>query len=86
MDKRVMQVRTTSKKERTANGIGPGVSVASLRRVFTKCRNPELSYCRLGSTKRTGDRYTHFAIEDGRIAWVAVGRWHDYYDCWIGCD
>ncbi|HEX4345063.1 MAG TPA: hypothetical protein VHZ31_05830 [Solirubrobacteraceae bacterium] len=71
---RVQIVSTDARKDRTAGGVGPGSTLAALRRHVSgeRCGEKVGVYsCKIGSSRR-GRRSTVFLIEHGRVATVSV--------------
>jgi hypothetical protein len=69
-------VQTSSHLQRTASGVGPGVTEAKLKAKLTgeKCRTESgtFRHCWLGSFL-PGKRVTDFRIKNGRVTSVTVG-------------
>ena len=87
---KVVHVGTTSKRQRTADGIGPGTSTKAVRARYPKCRRKEFFFCFLpsGGTKTPpeGHRYTFLQFNDTGVAYVVVGVVDSKHDgCALGC-
>lgn len=85
LENAVVQITTTSSRLRTRNGVGAGSTRAALDRAYPQCKDPGKSYCILGSTKKTGDRYTYFPIANRKVTRAVVGRWDRRLGCALGC-
>jgi hypothetical protein len=89
IDGKVAQVATTGTTERTSRGIGVGDKRSALDKAYPACKDVTRAYCILGSTRRTGDRYTFVHLTGSRagarIDRIAVGRWDTRFECALGC-
>lgn len=85
LDNAVLQMSTTSSRMRTSKSIGAGSTRAALDRAYPACKDPDKSYCILGSTKKTGDRYTFFPVSKQKVERAVVGRWDRRFGCALGC-
>jgi hypothetical protein len=86
---RVQELDTASKTERTASGIGPGIRMSLVKRLYPHGSTGTLGssiygYFFAGFPKHNGDVFTAAFIAGNvknKVADVLIGRWDSRYAC-----
>jgi hypothetical protein len=73
-----------SDTQRTASGIGPGVSMKLVGQRYPHAafhhflpgQQPS-GYCLTSPPQKTGDDFTMVIPQDGKVDWIEVGRWNN---------
>jgi hypothetical protein len=90
VNKLVVEIDTTSRKQKTSSGVGVGSTRTAVNKAFPACAKAGASTeCILGKTAHNGDKYMVFAFDGAttasKVTFVQVGKWDDRDPCVLGC-